>query len=66
MSTARRRALGLGPAVPEAAARDPRALTAAAGDWTAQPATAPAPLEPRPARRRLGGGPADPGAAPIP
>ncbi|MFD7961341.1 hypothetical protein ACFV5J_11120 [Streptomyces zaomyceticus] len=76
MSTARRRPLGPGRTdLPEPAARDPRAMTAAeraaAGDWTAEPAPAPAPApagrsEPRPARRRLGGGPADPGTAPAP
>ncbi|QGZ52526.1 hypothetical protein GPZ77_33200 [Streptomyces sp. QHH-9511] len=68
MSTAPRRPLGSGRTdLPEPAARDPRAMTAAeraaAGDWTAEPAPAPAGLpESRPARRRrLGSGPADPG-----
>ncbi|MFB7454014.1 hypothetical protein [Streptomyces sp. NPDC056194] len=69
MSTARRRALGPGPDVPEPTTRDPRALTAAeraaAGDWTAEPAPAPS-TEPRPARRALGGGPTDPGTTPLP
>ncbi|MET9725505.1 hypothetical protein [Streptomyces zaomyceticus] len=72
MSTARRRPLGPGRTdLPEPAARDPRAMTAAeraaVGDWTVEPAPAPAARsEPRPARRRLGGGPADPGTAPAP
>ncbi|MBX9427500.1 hypothetical protein [Streptomyces lateritius] len=70
MSTARRRPLGPGRTdLPEPAARDPRAMTAAeraaAGDWTDEPAAS-APLQPWPFRRRLGGGPADPGAAPAP
>ncbi|MFC8957789.1 hypothetical protein ACFT8P_34980 [Streptomyces sp. NPDC057101] len=68
MSTARRRPLGPGRTdLPEPAARDLRAMTAAeraAGDWTAEPT--PAPLQPRPSRRSLGGGPADPGTAPAP
>ncbi|MFI1660484.1 hypothetical protein ACH4ZU_37090 [Streptomyces sp. NPDC020472] len=66
MSTARPRPLGPGPEIPERTARDPRALTAAeraaAGEWAAAPAPVP-PTEPRPARRRLGGGPAGPGTA---
>ncbi|WP_143202922.1 hypothetical protein [Streptomyces sp. CB02261] len=66
MSTARRRTLGPGRTdLPEPAARDPRAMTAAeraaTGDWTAEPAAS-APLASRPARRRLVGGPADPGS----
>ncbi|MGW4855345.1 hypothetical protein ACWEPZ_29385 [Streptomyces sp. NPDC004288] len=70
MSTARhRRTLGPGPDVPEPPARDPRALSAAEraanGEWTATPAPA-LPDAPRPARRRLGGGPTDPGTAPLP
>ncbi|MFC8583686.1 hypothetical protein ACFUGD_03800 [Streptomyces sp. NPDC057217] len=69
MSTARRRPLGPGRTdLPEPAARDPRAMTAAeraaAGDWTAEPT--PAPLQPWPFQRRLGGGPAAPGTAPAP
>ncbi|MFD3572231.1 hypothetical protein [Streptomyces sp. NPDC058667] len=72
MSTAPRRPLGPGRTdLPEPPVRDPRAMTAAeraaAGDWTAEPTPAPDGLpEPRPARRRLGGGPADPGAVSVP
>ncbi|MFI0986365.1 hypothetical protein [Streptomyces exfoliatus] len=72
MSTARRRPLGPGRTdLPEPAARDPRAMTAAeraaAGDWTAEPGPVLAGRsEPRPARRRLGGGPANPGTASAP
>ncbi|MFF9432009.1 hypothetical protein [Streptomyces sp. NPDC014746] len=70
MSTVRhRRTLGPGPDVPEPLARDPRTLTAAEraanGEWTAVPT--PELLDaPRPARRRLGGGPTDPGTLPMP
>ncbi|WP_159041903.1 hypothetical protein [Streptomyces aureus] len=65
MTTAPRRPLVPGRTdLPEPAARGPRAMTAAeraaAGDWTAEPTPAGLP-EPRPARRRLGGGPANPG-----
>ncbi|MFH8582208.1 hypothetical protein [Streptomyces zaomyceticus] len=69
MSTVRRRPLGPGRTdLPEPAARDPRAMTAAeravADGWTAEPASA-GPSELRPARRCLGGGPADPGTASV-
>ncbi|MGA5198140.1 hypothetical protein [Streptomyces exfoliatus] len=72
MSTAPRRPLGPGRTdLPEPAARDSRAMTAAeraaAGDWTAEPAPAPPGLpEFRLARRRrLSSGPADPGTTPT-
>ncbi|MFE0778789.1 hypothetical protein [Streptomyces sp. NPDC058861] len=70
MSTAPRRPLGPGRADPPVLpARDPRSRSAAeraaAGEWTAEPdpVIEDALPEERPARRRLGPGPADPGAA---
>ncbi|MGA5069324.1 hypothetical protein ACPB9E_37245 [Streptomyces exfoliatus] len=74
MSTARRRPLGSGCTdLPEPAARDPRAMTAAeraaACNWTPEPTLAPAPAalpESRLGRRRrLSPGLADPGATPT-
>ncbi|MFF6794544.1 hypothetical protein ACFY9C_36375 [Streptomyces filamentosus] len=68
MSTApHRRPLGPGPDVPDRPVRDPWARTAAglaaAHEWTAAP-DRPAPA-PRPGRRPLGDGPADPGTGPT-